>query len=57
MEIVIQKIQVDEGGSDEDKIRYDVAGTEVAVQDVGGMAFTTNCWNSTTSPDTSCYLY
>tara|TARA_A200000159_G_scaffold164843_1_gene196709 strand:+ start:2048 stop:2641 length:594 start_codon:yes stop_codon:yes gene_type:complete len=36
------KIQVDEGGSDEDKIRYDVAGTEVAVQDVGGMAFTTN---------------
>ena len=36
------KIQVDEGGVDEDKIRYDVAGTEVAVQDVGGMAFTTN---------------
>ena len=36
------KIQVDEGGSDEDKIRYDVAGTEVAVQDVSGMAFTTN---------------
>jgi hypothetical protein len=35
------KIQVEEG-SDEDKIRYDVAGTEVAVQDVGGMAFTTN---------------
>ena len=29
------KIQVDEGGSDEDKIRYDVAGTEVAVQDSG----------------------
>ena len=36
------KIQVDEGGSDEDKIRYDVAGTEVATQDVSGMAFTTN---------------
>jgi hypothetical protein len=36
------KIQVDEGGVDEDKIRYDVAGTEVAVQDAGGMAFTTN---------------
>ena len=36
------KIQVDENGSDEDKIRYDVAGTEVAVQDIGGMAFTTN---------------
>ena len=36
------KIQVDEGGSDEDKIRYDVAGTEVAVQDGSGMAFTTN---------------
>ena len=36
------KIQVDENSSDEDKIRYDVAGTEVAVQDVGGMAFTTN---------------
>ena len=35
------KIQVEES-SDEDKIRYDVAGTEVAVQDVGGMAFTTN---------------
>lgn len=35
------KIQVEEA-SDEDKIRYDVAGTEVAVQDVGGMAFTTN---------------
>ena len=36
------KIQVDEGGSDEDKIRYDVAGTEVAVQDSGGLAFSTN---------------
>ena len=35
------KIQVEES-SDEDKIRYDVAGTEVATQDVGGMAFTTN---------------
>ena len=35
------KIQVEES-SDEDKIRYDVAGTEVAVQDIGGMAFTTN---------------
>ena len=35
------KIQVEES-SDEDKIRYDVAGTEVAVQDVSGMAFTTN---------------
>ena len=36
------KIQVDEGSVDEDKIRYDVAGTEVATQDVSGMAFTTN---------------
>jgi len=36
------KIQVDENSSDEDKIRYDVAGTEVAVQDGSGMAFTTN---------------
>ena len=36
------KIQVDENCSDEDKIRYDVAGTEVAVQDGSGMAFTTN---------------
>ena len=36
------KIQVDENGSDEDKIRYDVAGTEVAVQDAGGVALTTN---------------
>ena len=36
------KIQVDENGSDEDKIRYDVAGTEVAVQDAGGIALTTN---------------
>ena len=35
------KIQVEES-SDEDKIRYDVAGTEVAVQDGGGLAFTTN---------------
>ncbi len=35
------KIQVEES-SDEDKIRYDVAGTEVAVQDVSGLAFTTN---------------
>ena len=34
------KIQVDENGSDEDKIRYDVAGTEVAVQDAGGIALT-----------------
>ena len=35
------KIQVEES-SDEDKIRYDVAGTEVATQDVSGMALTTN---------------
>ena len=35
------KIQVEEA-SDEDKIRYDVAGTEVAVQDAGGIALTTN---------------
>ena len=35
------KIQVEES-SDEDKIRYDVAGTEVAVQDGSGLAFTTN---------------
>lgn len=35
------KIQVEES-SDEDKIRYDVAGTEVAVQDAGGIALTTN---------------
>ena len=35
------KIQVEES-SDEDKIRYDVAGTEVATQDVSGLAFTTN---------------
>ena len=35
------KIQVEES-SDEDTIRYDVAGTEVATQDVSGMAFTTN---------------
>ena len=35
------KIQVEES-SDEDKIRYDVEGTEVATQDVSGMAFTTN---------------
>ena len=35
------KIQAEEA-SDEDKLRYDIAGTEVAVQDVGGMAFTTN---------------
>lgn len=35
------KIQVEES-SDEDVIRYDVAGTEVATQDVSGMAFTTN---------------
>ena len=35
------KIQVEES-SDEDKLRYDIAGTEVAVQDVSGMAFTTN---------------
>ena len=36
------KIQVDENSADEDKIRYDVAGTEVAVQDAGGIALTTN---------------
>ena len=35
------KIQVEES-SDEDKIRYDVAGTEVATQDASGIAFTTN---------------
>ena len=35
------KIQAEES-SDEDKLRYDVAGTEVAVQDGGGLAFTTN---------------
>ena len=35
------KIQVEES-PDEDKIRYDVAGTEVAVQDAGGVALTTN---------------
>ena len=35
------KIQAEEA-SDEDKLRYDIAGTEVAVQDVSGMAFTTN---------------
>ena len=35
------KIQAEES-SDEDKLRYDIAGTEVAVQDVSGMAFTTN---------------
>ena len=35
------KIQVEET-ADEDKIRYDVAGTEVAVQDAGGVALTTN---------------
>ena len=35
------KIQVEES-SDEDKIRYDVAGTEVAVQDASGIALTTN---------------
>jgi len=35
------KIQVEET-SDEDKIRYDVAGAEVAVQDAGGVALTTN---------------
>ena len=35
------KIQAEES-SDEDKLRYDIAGTEVAVQDGGGMAFTTN---------------
>ena len=33
------KIQVEES-SDEDKIRYDVAGSEVAVQDKGGVALT-----------------
>ena len=35
------KIQVEES-SDEDKIRYDVAGTEVAVQDAGGIALTSS---------------
>ena len=35
------KIQAEES-SDEDKLRYDIAGTEVAVQDVSGLAFTTN---------------
>tara|TARA_R100000008_G_scaffold72314_1_gene50441 strand:- start:106 stop:693 length:588 start_codon:yes stop_codon:yes gene_type:complete len=35
------KIQAEES-SDEDKLRYDIAGTEVAVQDVSGMAFTSN---------------
>ena len=35
------KIQVEES-SDEDTIRYDVAGTEVATQNVSGLAFTTN---------------
>ena len=35
------KIQAEES-TDEDKLRYDIAGTEVAVQDVSGMAFTTN---------------
>ena len=35
------KIQAEET-SDEDKLRYDIAGTEVAVQDGGGLAFTTN---------------
>ena len=35
------KIQAEES-SDEDKLRYDIAGTEVAVQDVSGIAFTTN---------------
>ena len=35
------KIQAEES-SDEDKLRYDIAGTEVAVQDISGMAFTTN---------------
>ena len=34
-------IQAEES-SDEDKLRYDIAGTEVAVQDGGGLAFTTN---------------
>ena len=35
------KIQAEES-SDEDKLRYDIAGTEVAVQDGGGLACTTN---------------
>ena len=35
------KIQAEES-SDEDKLRYDIGGTEVAVQDVSGLAFTTN---------------
>ena len=35
------KIQVEES-SDEDIIRYDVAGTEVATQNASGLAFTTN---------------
>ena len=35
------KIQAEES-SDDDKLRYDIAGTEVAVQDGGGLPFTTN---------------
>ena len=54
------KIQVEES-SDEDKIRYDVAGTEVAVQDVSGMAFTTNSGtvrhNQTQAATYTCLLY
>jgi len=34
------KIQVDEGGVDEDKIRFDTAGTERAVMDNAGIALT-----------------
>jgi hypothetical protein len=36
------KIQVDEGDADEDKIRFDTAGTERAVMDDSGMALTNN---------------
>ena len=36
------KIQVDEGDADEDKIRFDTAGTERAVMDNSGMALTNN---------------
>ena len=43
------KIQAEES-SDEDKLRYDIAGTEVAVQDGGGLAFTTNSCLLYTSP-------
>lgn len=36
------KIQVDEGGVDEDKIRFDTAGVERGVMDNAGIALTTN---------------